>query len=211
MESELERVEGGFGITPKDHFRSLRELIPGLKGLAILDNDGQNRQPSREGQLQIVYWRRYEAENYFITPEVLRRFAFSDYKDMTLFRGFRKEIDEVLGKLILERVFGGIEADYRTYLNSSPDATRLLWDAKTERLKLSDFAEEFFRQLANELGHAMLLSKGELHRLVPFTDVAAIPVEVTEKLTQLDDLFRSARDFTASVTGDDQLEESGMA
>ena len=206
LESELERVEGGFGITPKNHFRALRELIPGLKGLAILDNDGQNRQPFQEGQLRMVYWRRYEAENYFITPEVLRRFAISDYKDETLFGGSRKQIDEVLGELILERVFGGIEVDYRTYLSSSTDVARLLWDAKTERLKLSDFAEAFFRRLAEKLEHAMLLSKGELHRLVPFTDVAEIPSEVTEKLNQLEELFRSARDFNVSLTSDDQTE-----
>jgi len=123
---------------------------------------------------------------------------------MMLFHGFRKEIDEVLMELILERVFGGSEADYRTFLNSSPDAARLLWDAKTERLKLSDFAEEFFRQLATKLGHAMLLSKGELHRLVSFTDAAAIPPEVIEKLNHLDDLFRSARDFNASHSSDAQ-------
>lgn len=208
LESELERVEGGFGITPKDHFRALRELIPGLIGLAILDNDGQSRQPFHEGQLRMVYWRRYEAENYFITPEVLRRFAISDYKNMTLFGGFQKEIDEVLGELILERVFGGIEVDFRTYLSSSPDVARLLWDAKTERLKLSDFAEEFFRRLAEKLGHAMLLSKGELHRLVPFADVAAIPSEVTEKLNQLEELFRSASDFDATDTSADLTDES---
>jgi hypothetical protein len=128
---------------------------------------------------------------------------------MTLFGGSRKEIDAVLGELILERVFGGIEVDYRTYLSSSPDVARLLWDAKTERLKLSDFAEEFFRRLAKKLAHAMLLSKGELHRLVPLADVAAIPSEVAEKLNLLDDLFRSARDFNAPYASDVQTVGSG--
>lgn len=205
LESELERVEGGFGITPKDHFFALREMLPGLKGLAILDNDGKDRQSFQQGGLSMIYWRRYEAENYFITPEILRQFAVNDYKDMegTLFGGFRKEIEEVLGELILERVFGGIEADFETYRASSAEVARLLWDAKTERLKLSDFAEEFFRRLASKLGHAMLLSKGELHRLVSFVNPKAIPPEVTEKLNQLEELFRSARDFNAEAGNDD--------
>ena len=211
LESELERVEGGFGITPKDHFDALRELVPSLKGLAILDNDGKDRQPFQQGGLSMVYWRRYEAENYFITPDILRQFAINEYKDMdgTLFGGFRKEIDEVLGELILDRVFGGIEADYKTYRASPAEAARLLWDAKTERLKLSTFAEEFFRQLSIKLGHAMLLTKGELHRLVPLTDAAAISSEVTEKLNQLEELFRSARDFNTSAASDDQAKVSG--
>ena len=192
LESELERVEGGFGITPKDHFRALRSLVPGLRGVAILDNDGQNRQPFQEGGLNLVYWRRYEAENYFITPDVLRRFASEHYQDADLFGGFREEIEGVLGQLILERIFGNVEADFQTYRSSAPEVARLLWEAKTERLKLSDFAEEFFRRLAAKLRHAMLLKKGELHRLVAYADPQAISSEVGEKLGLLEALFQVA-------------------
>jgi hypothetical protein len=32
LESELERVEGGFGVTPRDHFKGLCNLLPQLKG-----------------------------------------------------------------------------------------------------------------------------------------------------------------------------------
>ena len=204
LECELERVEGGFGITPNEHFKVLRGLVPGLRGLAILDNDGKDHQTFQQDGLSKIYWRRYEAENYFITPEILRQFAVNEYNDMegTLFGGFRKEIEEVLGELILERVFSGIEAEFETYRTSPAEVARLLWDAKTERLKLSDFAEEFFRRLASKLEHAMLLYKGELHRLVPFVDPKAIPFEVTEKLNQLEELFRCARDFDAQAAND---------
>ena len=194
LESELERVEGGFGITPKDHFFALRELVPGLQGVAILDNDGQNRQPFFQGGLNLVYWRRYEAENYFITPEVLRRFALEHYQDVELFGGFRNEIEDVIGQLILERVFDSAEADFQTYRSSTSEVARLLWEAKTARLKLSDFAEEFYRRLADKLGHAMLLKKGELHRLVAYADTQSIPAEVSEKLDLLGALFQAALD-----------------
>ncbi|MDP1607621.1 MAG: AAA family ATPase [Rhodocyclaceae bacterium] len=193
LESELERVEGGFGITPKEHFFALRALVPGLRGLAILDKDNQNRQPFQEGGLNLVYWRRYEAENYFITPEVLRNYALAHYQDMELFDSFRAEIASVLEQLILERVFEGVTADFQIYRSAAPDGARLLWDAKTERLKLSDFAEEFFRRLADKLRHAMLLKKGELHRLVEYADPQIIPAEVNEKLDLLDTLFRPTR------------------
>lgn len=190
MESELERVEGGFGVTPRQHFNGLRELIPGLRGLAILDNDKQNRETKIEGGLTLAYWRRYEAENYFVTPEVLRRYATEHYQDLELFGGFREDIEAVLGQLVLERVFDGIEADYQTYRTFPPEASRLLWEAKTAQLKLSDFAEEFFRRLAAKLGHAMLLKKGELHRLVFFAERSAIAAEVVEKLNLLHEAFR---------------------
>ncbi len=57
---------------------------------------------------------------------------------------------------------------------------------------ISEIDEEFFRRLAARLGHAMLLRKGELHRLVEFADPAAVPEEVTGKLDLLEALFSSA-------------------
>lgn len=56
------------------------------------------------------------------------------------------------------------------------------WEAKPLRLKLSDFAEEFFRRLADALGHAMLLNKGELHRLVAHVNPRAFPSKSAKSL-----------------------------
>ena len=193
LKAELERVEGGFGVTPRQHFFALREMIPGLRGLAILDNDGGARPDSNEGGLNVLYWKRYEVENYFVTPEVLRRQVAEHYKDLPLFLGEIRGIsEEVLDALILERVFDGRDADFDTWKTARADAARLLWEARTERVKLSDFAEEFFRRLAERLGHAMLLRKGELHQLVRFVDPASIPAEVSEKLDLLEALFDHA-------------------
>jgi ABC-type cobalamin/Fe3+-siderophores transport system ATPase subunit len=189
VESELERVEGGFGITPKNHFFQLRKMIPGLKGLAILDNDGRSRTSSTEGGLTVLYWSRYEAENYFITPELLRAYAIRAYATATLFGGHSMEIDNTLRRLVLEVVFSGATDDYAIYHNMTGDAKRLVWDARTQRVKLSDFAEEFFRRLAAELGDQMLLTKGELHRLIRDVRVDQIPMEVHEKLNALDRIF----------------------
>lgn len=192
MESELERVEGGFGITPRDHFNGLCKLLPHLKGLAILDNDGRDRQGGTEGALHLSYWRRYEAENYFVTPDVLRRYAVEQFMDLELFGGFSVEIDEVLDALVLEQVFDSLDADFQAWKQAPTDAARIVWEAKTQRLKLSTFAEEFFRQLAGRVTGGMLLKKGELHRLVAMVDSKMIAAEVVEKLDLLNTLFESA-------------------
>lgn len=193
MESELERVEGGFGVTPRDHFKGLRDLLPDLRGLAILDNDGHGRQSRQEGPLTLSYWRRYEAENYFVTPDVLRRYAQAHYADMDLFDGQRTEIDEVLDDLVRERVFLDAPEDFQTWKHAPEAAARIIWEAKTERLKLSTLAEEFFRRLALRLSGPMLLKKGELHRLVDMVEPKAIPAEVSEKLDLLAELFSAAK------------------
>ncbi|MFZ4627134.1 MAG: ATP-dependent nuclease [Blastocatellia bacterium] len=190
LDAELERVEGGFGITPEKHFHGLRRMVANLKGLAILDNDGRNRQDTENSGLKIVYWRRYEAENYLISPQVLKSYVADQYSAVPLFNGYAAESEEVLSTLILERVFSGQEQDYQTWQNASPDAGRLLWEAKTERIKLSDFAEEFFRRLAEKQGHAVLMKKGEFHRLVDYVDPQSIPAEVGAKLDLLQEIFR---------------------
>ena len=193
QDSELERVEQGFGLNPDQHFFSLRPMLPGLRGLAIRDRNARERQDSDKGGLITSYWRRYEIENYIVTPEVLRCFADQAYRDLPLFDRFRRETDEVLDELVMKRVFGGRKQDFLTWKGMEPAAARLLWEARTERLKLSDFAEEFFRRLADKLGHAMLLRKRDLHRLVDFMDVETIPEEVSEKLGLLVQLFAGAR------------------
>jgi len=192
LDSELERVEGGFGITPRDHFKGLCDLLPNLQGLAVLDNDGRNRADSAEGRLTLTYWRRYEAENYFVTPDVLRRHAVAQYAEMTLFGGFTPEIEDVLDTLVLEQIFDANAADFQAWKQASGEVVRIVWEAKTQRIKLSTFAEEFFRRLAGRVGGGMLLKKGELHRLISMVDPKTIPLEVVEKLDLLHGLFTSA-------------------
>ena len=192
QEAELERVEGGFGVTPDKHFSRLRHMIPELHGLAILDGDGKVRQDEEHGALKIVHWKRYEIENYFITPDVIRRHTIGRYEDLPLFDGHAIEIQNILDSLILEHVFEGREGDFSTWKQAGDDAARLIWEASTENVKLSDFAEEFYRRLADSLGHPMLTRKSELHELVRFVEPGYISREVTEKLDLLGALFESS-------------------
>ncbi len=104
LDSELARVEGGFGVTPQQHFHALRGMAPGLIGLAILENDGRERADSTESGLSIRYWQRYECENYVVTPETLAAFARNHYRDSALFGGFQTEIDETLDGAIPDEV-----------------------------------------------------------------------------------------------------------
>ena len=192
LDSELERVEGGFGVTPRDHFKGLCNLLPQLKGLAVLDNDGRDRQGSVEGNLQLTYWRRYEAENYFVTPDVLRRYALEHFAELELFGDYQVEIEDVMDALLLEQVFDGTQADFEAWKQAPTQAARIVWEAKTQRIKLSSLAEEFFRRLSARVGGSMLLKKGELHRLVSVVDPKNVAAEVNEKLDLLHQLFKSA-------------------
>jgi hypothetical protein len=67
---------------------------------------------------------------------------------------------------------------------------RLIWESKTERLKLSAFAEEFFRRLAARTGMPVLLRKGDFHRLAARVAPREIHDEVRRKLDLLAMLFQ---------------------
>ena len=189
LASELARVEGGFGLTPRQHFFALRSMLADLAGLAILDSDqSTEREDSGEAGLTESYWKRYELENYFVTPELLMGYVARECSEEVLRQG-----QGVLDELIRERVFDGREGDLRTWQELGEDGRRLVWETKTERVKLSDFAEEFFRRLARRADEPMLLRKGELYRLVDLMEPASIPQEVSEKLDLLAEVFTRSR------------------
>ena len=104
--------------------------------------------------------------DYFVTPDVLKEFVRRACADdpPRLERIEAREADEALDALILERVFPDRARDFATWQGLDADAARLVWESSTGAVKLSDFAEEFFRRLADRLGRPMLLRKGELHR-----------------------------------------------
>jgi predicted ATPase len=188
-EAELERVEGGYGLKPEEHFHALRSMLPSLRGLVIQDNDARNRSDCQTGELKRLFWRRYEAENYFITPELLVAEARQALGEMEL---FSSRTEEVLRGLLLDTIFAGSAEDLANYQRADGSMRRTLWRAKTERQKLSSFAEEFFRRLAHQTATPMLHRKGTLHELVDRCDAADLEPELREKLDALARLLEPA-------------------
>ena len=189
FEARLEGVEGGYGLPAREHYFTLRSMLPQLKGLAVFDSDGQNRADKESQDYSETYWSRYEIENYIVTPETLTACAEAGEADAPLFAPDKSQIERVLDDLVLEQVFDGVDADFQVWKRLDPDGSRLLWANATRTQKLSGFAEEFFRRLGAHLGRPMLHRKGDLHRLVEHLDPALIPPEVNDKLDGIAELI----------------------
>lgn len=185
-DAELERVEGGYGLSAEKHFGALKRMLPSLRGLAIHDDDGRGRGDQTMGDLVNLVWRRYEAENYFITPELLLATARQQLGGGDLFHDMP---ETTLQTLMLECIFDGNRSDLENYNRADPSTRKTLWRAQTQRRKLSDFAEEYFRRFAEATGTPMLLRKGSLHELVPNCAPAELNGEVKEKLDALQGLI----------------------
>jgi hypothetical protein len=187
QDEELERVEGGYGLSAAEHYHALRGMIPKLRGLVIRDNDGKQHRESTQAGLELRMWKRYEPENYFITPELLLAWADKQMPGEDLFNKTRQRI---LDELILAQVFDGSAEDFANYQKLDTSTRKTLWRAQTQNKKLSLFAEEFYRRLAEETGTRMLARKGNLHELVTICDPAELNGDVKAKLDALMELLK---------------------
>jgi AAA15 family ATPase/GTPase len=180
IENQLDRAGGAFG-NYLSHFYALKNFVPDLKAFALFDNDNNNRNDRIEDSIATVYWKEYEIENYFITPEVLLKFVENWYKksELELFMHEGVEIfSQSLDEILLTKVFGNSAEVLEQYHKGTKDVKRFM----LRNIKMSEFAEETFRRYAEKMNQPILLSKGEFYRLVTFCPVEEIPNEVSEKL-----------------------------
>lgn len=183
---QLERVEGGFGLSAREHFRAIRSMLIPLKGLAIYDHDGRAKKETDGGGLTELQWRRYEPENYFVSPQSLECWVEKLLGQEELFANSRREI---MNAMLAEFIFSDEPEDLETYLRADPPTRKALWRAKTQHLKLSHFAEEYFRRIAKATATPMLLRKGLLHELVDICDPEEFNGDVRAKLDALHSLL----------------------
>jgi hypothetical protein len=180
----LDRVEGAFGKTARDHFFALRQLVPKLRGLEIIDDDNRNLKCS-EGELTRLPWRRYELENYVVTPELLIEWAQPSVTDL-----FADRRAAILDQLLLEQVFDQDEEDFHNYRQANTSTQRTIWRAKTQTKKLSLLAEKFFQLVADATGSPLLLRKTDFYRMIERQDPISIDPEVNEKLDAIQRLLQ---------------------
>jgi predicted ATPase len=183
IENQLDRAGGAFR-NHLAHFNALKNFVHDLKGFAIFDNDNNNRNDNVTDSIATVFWKDYEIENYFISPDVMIRFFGDRYKkpEQDLFmQGDVNVFTQSLNEVLLSAVFDNSGEVLDQYHKGSRDVKRFM----LRTTKMSEFAEEVFRRYAEKMGQPLLLTKGEFYRLVPFCPVEEIPKEVSEKLDML--------------------------
>lgn len=179
LDNRLDRVGGAFGNF-KAHFHTLKRFEPSLKGLALLDGDGQQRNDELGNDLAICYWKNYELENYFISPDVLIKFAKDQFNQGgVLFEPHNsREFKSIVDKVLLEDVFGRDPEQLIEFHNASLGLKRTL----LRSVKMSEFAEKVFMEFATKLKQPTLLNKGEFYKLIKYIDRSDISEEIVEKL-----------------------------
>ncbi len=158
----------------RSHFHGLREALPELQGLVILDDlaGGQSA-----GELRCLAWRRREIENYLCSRGTLETFAASTARAYAeaeepgpLF--VPPEIGRRLGAM--REAIDEIEQAMDTLGQGSP------WDVES---KVSDgFLTPLFSSYFKKLALPNLMNKSNFHELAQYVDEDEIDSEITEKL-----------------------------
>lgn len=181
----LDAVEGAFGQRARDHFFALRRILPDLQGLEIIDNDNRGLTETRDGGFCRLPLRRYELENYIISPQALLDRVQPETADL-----FSDQRTTILDTLIREKIFDENAADFANYSEANPATQSTIWRAQTQTKRLSLFAEEFFRRVAEATGPPMLLRKRDLYRLVERQHPDSIDPDISLKLDAIHQLLQ---------------------
>ncbi|OGR02967.1 MAG: hypothetical protein A2511_06825 [Deltaproteobacteria bacterium RIFOXYD12_FULL_50_9] len=184
LENRLDRVGGAF-CNFKSHFFTIKKFVPSLKGVGLFDSDGRSHLDEQQDDLAVAYWRKYELENYFISPDVLCDFArtkFSPDKRLLEFSHSRL-FKEIVDRCLLEDVFSHDEQQLAEFHKASIGLKRTL----LRSIKMSEFAQKVFQRFSQEMNQPILLNKGDFYQLIQFVDSSEISEEIKEKLDLLSD------------------------
>jgi hypothetical protein len=134
----------------------------------------------------MLYWKNYEIENYFISPEVLTKYAIDKINSDNTGELFQKPSiklfeDSVNEILMGKDYFNGDINRLNEYQSASPMLKRMI----IERKKMSKFAEDVFKKYKEKTSTSILLNKSNYYLIVPFCPSDEISAEVTEKLDML--------------------------
>ena len=170
----------------QSHFYGLREALPNLRGVALLDRDasdptGQGR-GSDLGHLDCLTWRRREIENYLCSRATLEAYAIGTALEE--FPGPLFESAEPSARLTaMDLAIQEIEAALRTLGRDhwGPD------------MKVSDeFLPQVLRRYFELRNVPSLMRKSNFHELARFAPVEAIDPEVGEKLASISSVAAQA-------------------
>lgn len=181
--------------TPTDNYKNfyfpLKELVHELNGLVILDSDGREIPPQDgkiERDLRILYWRRYELENYFISPELLMDFARrKEFHDDLFAREKETHMKTAIDETLAEMIYGGNHEAVAEYYSTGQQTKQSLFLDK----KMSKFAEKVFKRFSELQQQPILLNKGQYYQMIEFMDSSDISPEISEKLDAIQYLFEN--------------------
>lgn len=188
FESELNKAAGYF-TTAKKHFQAIKSCIPTLKGVGFFDNDNNNRTDEITPYLALLYWRRYEFENYFALPYIIENYVINYFKEQGKtdieVEALKNRIEDSINQAIVSELLNNNRQAFEDYRKIPKELQKELFKTFLSNKKASQFLEICFRNIATTFKSPILLNKGRFHELIRFINPKDIDIEIREKLDYL--------------------------
>lgn len=187
-DNELRRTSGYYK-SAKAHFQAVNSCVPTLKGVGVFDNDNANRVDEIKPELALLYWRKYEFENYFAFPYIIEDYV-SDYfskqgkSDIEL-NAVRNITESAINEAILSELLNNNQEAFQGYLRILGELKRELFKNFLTNRKASQFLEMCFKNISEKFRLPFLLNKGNYYELIQFINQKDIDPEIKEKLDSL--------------------------
>ena len=179
-------------IDYRQYASTLKHLVPELRTIAVLDSDGKKvKDETLNDDFKVVRWKRYEQENYFITPDRLAAFIKELVREQEgdLFATSSQcdaDIAKAIDKGLAAYVFDGDETKVVEYHS----ATATIKEKLFAPVKASGFAEAVFEEFARLRENSVLLNKGGYYKMIATLTPEQVPQEVRDKLDAIYEMMK---------------------
>ena len=175
-------LASGYYQSAKKHFQAVHSCVPTLKGIGIFDNDNKGRRDEITPSLALLYWQKYEIENYLTFPYVIENYILGQQKTQIEGKIIKNRVSDCINKAILTELLNNNLAALNNYKNISGELQKELFKTFITNKKASNFLDICFKNVADTFQSPIFLSKGQYYLLVPFVNTQDIDSEMTEKL-----------------------------
>jgi len=171
------------------HFYAIKACLPALTGIALFDGDNKGQKNRIKPDLAIVYWKKYELENYFIQPDVIENYVRAHYEKQPLKSALIKrqmaKLKEAINQTILTDILNNDDEAYAAYVKLDNALQKQTFINNASHKKLSVFLDNVLQKFASLVQEPRLLNKGRYYELIKFMPKSAVDSEVIEKLDLL--------------------------
>lgn len=188
LDNEINKASGYYK-NAKNHFQAIKNCVPNFKGIGIFDSDNANRMDEIKPELALLYWRKYELENYFAFPYIIEDYVAQYFqkqgKTEIELMAIRMTTEEAINQAILTELLNSNQEALKSYSMATGELQREFFKNLLTNKKASQFLEVCFKNISEKFNLPMMLNKGSYYELISFINQKDIEPEIKEKLDLL--------------------------
>jgi Fe-S cluster assembly ATPase SufC len=188
LDNEI-NIASGYYKSAKNHFQAIQRCVPTLKGIGIFDNDNSNRTDEIKADFALLYWRKYEIENYLTFPYVIEEYVIDYFRKQNQSEielgSIRNNVETMINQVILSELLNNNKQAYEGYTKVSGELQKELFKTFLMNRKASSFLDICFKTISDNFTLPLIINKGNYCELVKFVNLKDIEPEIKEKLNYL--------------------------